>query len=236
MLPVRQIRLLLVLVTAMGLSSCMVYGPPRSSVYVQSGPGPGVMGYDYWYYPDAQVYFDINRRIYFYYSNSRWIETRVLPPLWRDRLHGYVRIQSRHQRPYLEYNEHLRKFPPRSRPRQEYDIRRDHRYNEERYDQRDKSPRYYQEQPRKEPPGIYRDERIERAPARPDSRVKVPARERYEDMLRRQKEEKAREQSKDKKNNRYKKKSDKDDRKSRDKDQHGDDKGNRYRKDDDGQN
>jgi len=77
MLPVRQIRLLLVLVTAMGLSSCMVYGPPRSSVYVQSGPGPGVMGYDYWYYPDAQVYFDINRRIYFYYSNSRWIDARI---------------------------------------------------------------------------------------------------------------------------------------------------------------
>lgn len=184
----RFLRLLLILVAVMGLSSCMAYQQPRSSVYVHSGPPLGVVAYDYWYYPDVQVYFDINRRIYFYYSNHRWIQTRVLPAQWRSRLHGHVLIKSRHQRPYLEYNEHLRKYPPRYREQYERNERRE--YREQRYDNRDKQPRIIQTIPRKEPlPRNYRDDRYEHTPPQTNSRVKVPARERNQEPPRRVQQE-----------------------------------------------
>lgn len=173
---------------ALGLSSCVVYDRPYGPGYVRQVPPPvGVGYYDYWYYPDAQVYFDTNRRVYFYFSNQRWVETRVLPPYWRSRMHNYVPIHSRHERPYIEYREHSIKYPPRVR--EEYRQRERDDYRDAPRYRNDVYPRNYQEMPRKEPPLRTQQQFLEQQQERgyreqpqPDSRIKSPVRQRYQEM------------------------------------------------------
>lgn len=113
-----SVRILsIVLLSLLGacLSSCAVYDGPYRGGYMQTMPPAGIAYYDYWYYPGVQVYYDINRHVYFYLGSSGWIQVRVLPPTLRARLGGYVPIHSRYARPYREYNEHRRKYPPRYR-------------------------------------------------------------------------------------------------------------------------
>lgn len=108
----RMLNVALAIVFGLSLSACVVQsGPPRAG-YVYPGPPASVVYFDYWYYPDVQVYFDTGRGLYFYYSNNRWIETRVLPPYWRARLGAHVRIHSRYNRPYIEHGAHSRNYPP----------------------------------------------------------------------------------------------------------------------------
>lgn len=151
------------------LSGCVVANRPSGYGYMYPGPGPVL--YDYRYYPSAQVYYDINRGVYFYLSTGGvWIETRSLPSALRIRLGTYVPIHSRYARPYREYDKHRRAYPPRYRERE--------RQQERREDDRRSYPRYQQPppnwrelnqgyEPRKEPrnaPG-YRDRRYDNEPA-----------------------------------------------------------------------
>ncbi|MBI1423706.1 MAG: hypothetical protein GC149_09605 [Gammaproteobacteria bacterium] len=126
----RILKLALASTMAMGLSACAVYDDPYGPAYVRPAPpSVGIVYYDYWYYPDVHVYFDYNRRVYFYLSGQSWIETRTLPPDLRYRLGGYVPIHSRYQRPYIEYRDHIHKYPPRYRDVQRPPVRRDDRYD-----------------------------------------------------------------------------------------------------------
>ncbi len=148
----RILQIVLAITVTLGLSSCAVYDRPYGPGYVrQVPPATGVVYYDYWYYPEAQVYFDVNRHIYFYFTNQHWVETRVLPTYWRSKLHSYVPIHSRYQRPYIENKDHSRKYPPRNR----YEQRNDQRYRNDRY------PNRYQEMPRTEPQRYREQDRYE---------------------------------------------------------------------------
>ena len=184
---IRVVHFALAVVLALGLSSCVVYDRPYGPGYVRHAPPPASMVYyDYWYYPDAQVYFDTNRRVYFYLSNQRWVETKVLPPSWRSRLHGYVPIHSRNARPYIEYREHTRKYPPRYREEHREQERTTPRYRNDRY------PQNYHETPRKEPPPrtwqqlLEQNQHNDRAQPHSGSSVKSPVRERYHETPRKQ--------------------------------------------------
>jgi hypothetical protein len=120
-----MLSILLALLTGLGLSSCIAYDQPYGPGYAHTPPPPSVVFYSYWYYPDIQVYFDSNRQVYFYYSNNHWLQARVLPPPLRAHMGGYVHIQSRYNQPYIEHNEHSRKYPPHYRevyrPPQQHD-------------------------------------------------------------------------------------------------------------------
>lgn len=109
---VRTLTLLLAGLLGASLGGCAVYDRPYASGYVQTMPPAGIAYYDYWYYPGVQVYYDINRHVYFYLGSSGWVEVRVLPPALRARLGHYVPLHSRYARPYRDYNEHRRKYPP----------------------------------------------------------------------------------------------------------------------------
>lgn len=142
---IRILASALALLAGLGLSSCAVYDSPYPPSY-RPAPPPAVVYYDYWYYPDIQVYFDFNRRVYFYFTDNRWYEVAVLPPHLRARLGVYVPIRSRYTRPYIEYHDHNRHYPP--------GYRHDHRPPEPRDDRHEppvKYPRDYNETPRKEP-------------------------------------------------------------------------------------
>jgi len=139
-MPQRQIFSIVVFslfcLVGASLSGCVVANRPYG--YVHTPPGP-VM-YDYWYYPDVQVYYNYSSGMYFYLGTGGvWIETRTLPPTLRYRLGSHISIHSRYQRPYREYEEHRRAYPPRQREKERhYDRRDDYR----------EPPRYYQPQPK----------------------------------------------------------------------------------------
>lgn len=64
--------------------------------------------YRYHYYPEVNVYFDLDRSIYFYWDSS-WHSARVLP-------HGFslsgraVFLELDQDRPYKYHKEHRRKY------------------------------------------------------------------------------------------------------------------------------
>ena len=66
--------------------------------------------YDYRYYPDAQVYFDIHRKVYFYIDGRGWKMSVNLP--YKIKLAGHVTIEMDTDKPYKGFKSHKAKYPP----------------------------------------------------------------------------------------------------------------------------
>ena len=87
----------------MGLGGCVVPAP------LPPGAGP-VRPYDYYYYPDVNVYFAIASGFYYYPYRGRWFRRRRLPrhivltPRYRRP------IFVGHPRPYRLNRRHLRRY------------------------------------------------------------------------------------------------------------------------------
>jgi hypothetical protein len=68
--------------------------------------------YSYHYYPDAAVYFDTSRDLYFYLEGDQWKAGVSLPGSVRVQLGSYVTIEMDTDRPYTHFKEHQAKYPP----------------------------------------------------------------------------------------------------------------------------
>ncbi len=100
------------LILALLVTSCVVIdernrpGPPPWS-------GPHKTIYVYHYYPSAFVYFDVNRRLYFFRVKGAWRVAPVLPPSIVIIPDEFVTIKLGVDRPYIYFDKHRKKFPPR---------------------------------------------------------------------------------------------------------------------------
>ena len=89
--------------------------PPPVS---QKGPPPHAPAhgyrakYRYNYYPDVNVYLDIDRRLYFYLEGDEWIVSVSLPDRIRFRLGDHVTLEMNTDKPYAKQKEHKVKYPP----------------------------------------------------------------------------------------------------------------------------
>jgi hypothetical protein len=99
--------------------ACVVAPAPpeyRGGSYRQ-GPPPHAPAHGYrakhryYYYPEVSVYFDLDRRVYFYLDRGWQVATR-LPRDLRLGLYGPVTIEMDLDKPYRRYDEHRRKYPP----------------------------------------------------------------------------------------------------------------------------
>mgnify|MGYP001157880386 CR=1 FL=1 len=82
------------------------HGPPAHA------PAHGYRAkYRYYYYPDVSVYFDLDRRLYFYLDRG-WRVAATLPRDLRVGLYGPVRLELDLDEPYRRYDEHRHKYPP----------------------------------------------------------------------------------------------------------------------------
>jgi hypothetical protein len=68
--------------------------------------------HNYHYYPSAQVYFDISRRVYFYLDGDNWKMTVSLPTRFRIKLGEHVAIEMDSDKPYTQFEKHKKKYPP----------------------------------------------------------------------------------------------------------------------------
>lgn len=102
------------------LNSAGVYlGQPGLEPSVREGgppPWAPAHGYRakhaYHYYPDAFVYFDVSRNLYFYLEGAEWTAGVSLPGSIQAQLGDYVCIELETDRPYAYHNEHRSKYPP----------------------------------------------------------------------------------------------------------------------------
>ena len=68
--------------------------------------------YTYYYYPGPQVYFDIGRSVYFYMDGGNWTMSVSLPTNLRVQLGDHVTIDMDTDKPYTQFAEHKKKYPP----------------------------------------------------------------------------------------------------------------------------
>ena len=66
----------------------------------------------YRYYPSCAVYYDYERKLYFYLKGEQWEVGVVLPGHLRIKLGDSVNIDLHTTKPYLHHAEHAKKYPP----------------------------------------------------------------------------------------------------------------------------
>ena len=82
-------------------------GPP------QHAPAHGYRAkHRYHYYPNACVYFDISRKVYFYLEGGIWRMSISLPKSLSLRLGTHVAIEMDSDKPYDQFDLHKKKYPP----------------------------------------------------------------------------------------------------------------------------
>lgn len=93
----------------------------------------GYRHHRYYYYPDAEFYFDIGRNMYFYLdSYGKWSFSVNLPVRLRHHLHsGFVEIEMEEERPYLRHKYYRNKYKKNKKYKRQY-----HRSEREHYKKR----------------------------------------------------------------------------------------------------
>ena len=92
------------------MSACVVH-TPREGVYIDDTylyVGP----WDYYYYPDIQVYFRYSTGYYYYYTDGTWLKSKILPPRYKLHHDRRVHLRIEDDRPYLHNREHVKKYRP----------------------------------------------------------------------------------------------------------------------------
>jgi hypothetical protein len=130
-ISMRQIAVVSIFLVAIGLSLFQVgctlsIGNPPAPVYApappppppESGPPPWAPAHGhrakhhYYYYPESQVYFDVGRSLYFYYSGGGWQASVSLPSGIHISAGEHVALEMIADRPYLYHSDVEKKYPP----------------------------------------------------------------------------------------------------------------------------
>ncbi len=69
--------------------------------------------HQYRYYPSHAVYYDTARGLYFYLQSDNWQISASLPSKLKVSLGSYVEMELETDKPYVQYKEHVKQYPPR---------------------------------------------------------------------------------------------------------------------------
>jgi len=78
----------------------------------QSDPTGHRQDYSYKFYPICSVYFDVERKLYYYPEDDNWKISASLPKNINGDLGEYVKIEMNTDKPYTEHDKHVKEFPP----------------------------------------------------------------------------------------------------------------------------
>ena len=128
------VNILLVVGMAMLFNACVV--APNGAYYRSHVPPSTVYRsapayYEWYYFPDSGVYYNISERYYYYPYNGSWRRATQLPSRLVLRYEDRVRLKLTGT-PYNKFEEHRRKYPPRHHERHDHD--RDRHERKENHD------------------------------------------------------------------------------------------------------
>ena len=89
-------------------------GPPdhaKAHGYRNKNKVKAKHAYKYQYYPDAEIYFDPGRNVYFYLNAGNWVTAATLPRRLNVRLGSSVSLDMDIPTPYELHKEHRLRFP-----------------------------------------------------------------------------------------------------------------------------
>ena len=93
------------------------YGQIKERYKHQNGPPSHASAhgyrakYQYRYYPRCRVYYDAEKRVYFYLKGDNWEVGISLPGNLKGDLGEYVSLELDTDKPYLFNEEHIKKYP-----------------------------------------------------------------------------------------------------------------------------
>lgn len=109
-------KLLILFAATMILSSCSVglytdgvHTSTVASLNLSMQPSWGPAGYNYapyYYFPEFDFYYDVNKAIFYYLNHGRWIAAKHLPPHFPKDLHRYYKVVLTQRNPWLYNSSH----------------------------------------------------------------------------------------------------------------------------------
>ncbi len=90
------------------LSSCMLR---RGSWIITTSDDDTTVRYHYWYYPKTQVYYDYERKVYFYPENGGWQQSEQLPAMYSGDS-PYETVDEDSDKPYANHEKFMTKYHP----------------------------------------------------------------------------------------------------------------------------
>ncbi len=102
-----------------GLSPVAAAHPDNGMLLFAKGPPAHAPAHGYRakhgyrYYPGAEIYFDINRNVYFYLQQGKWLSAPTPPPLPGLDLKDFVNLELDTDQPFSLHDKHLRLYPPK---------------------------------------------------------------------------------------------------------------------------
>lgn len=88
-------------------------GPPGHQGPPPWAPAHGYRAkHRYRYYPSSEIYYDVGRGVYIYYSGGRWQVSVSLPREIRLDTGKYVSLEMDTDEPYRYHDEVRRRYPP----------------------------------------------------------------------------------------------------------------------------
>lgn len=107
------------------------------NVNLNNQPAWGPSGYDYanfYYFPDLNIYFDINSSLFYYLSGSKWISNQYLPSKYSkyDFYNMYKVVINDNNQPWLNNKTHKKEYSQYKNNKTQIPIRNsnDTRYNQ----------------------------------------------------------------------------------------------------------
>ncbi|MBO5878416.1 MAG: hypothetical protein J6Q29_02995 [Alistipes sp.] len=115
-------RLILAITMAFTLTSCGIgyysYSTPtpiKGSINISLQPSWGPAGYDfamYYYFPEFNFYYDVERAVFHYLNYGRWVSAKVLPRghHFPTDLHRYYKVVINHHNPWNYNRQHKQQY------------------------------------------------------------------------------------------------------------------------------
>lgn len=99
---------------AMGLTYPVMAQSISINVNLDKQPSWGPTGYDYassYFFPDINIYFDVNNSLFYYLSGSQWISNRYLPDKYsKYDLYSMYKVVVNEQQPWLQNKSHKKQY------------------------------------------------------------------------------------------------------------------------------
>jgi hypothetical protein len=101
--------------------------PPQPAPRSEKGPPPWAPAHGYrakhhyHYYPESYVYFDVGRRVYFYYYGNGWQVSVLLPAQFYIDANIYVTLDMDTDEPYRYHPEVAKRYPPGYHKKRDWD-------------------------------------------------------------------------------------------------------------------